>query len=347
MFEQIVGQEMAVVHMTSALNNPVHTYTFYGPRGTYIEEAARIFASRLIDESGNADQRALSHLHADIIEFEPVGQYYRIKEDVRESMQSEMRKAPVEAKKKVLIVHDAHLLREDSANTLLKSLEEPPENIHWILIAPSIDELLPTIRSRSFAIHFARIHQDVIEDVLLAEGIEATSAHEGARASGGRIDRARMIATTFMPLRKYAQEVASSNDDHASFASSTARHISEMFDEISSDVIAHDKNEMDSMKKKMKDSGYADKIAQSIMTSAKARVEAREKRLKNEMIVEFLDALESAFAQRAIEQGDAPKIHASEMIEEYRKRLIFNPSDILLLESLIASIFVTRVPLNS
>ena len=352
MFESITGQDHAIEQLMRALARPVNTYVFYGSRGTYVEEAARIFSSRLIDPTGAIENRVLNSLYADVIEFEPMGVSYRVKEDVRESMQSELRKSPVEGNKKVLIVHDAYLLRADSANTLLKSLEEPPENVFWILIAPSIDSLIATIRSRSYAIEFARLTPEIIENRLVLEGVDKNRAREVSQISSGRIDRARNLTSHFAPLEKCALEVASKMKLQSSYVVQSARAVVETFDEIASDVVAANKLEMEAVKKEMKDSGYSDKVASSIVSTTKTRIEAKEKRLRHELLYEFLDALSRVFVSSGIsnpgEQSTSEiGVIAGDTVNEYRKRLVFNPSELLFLESLLASLCLRNSKVNS
>ena len=118
--------------------------------------------------------------------------------------------------------------------------------------------------------------------------------------------------------------------------------MAETIDEISSDVIAMNKKELDEVKKSMKDSGYSDKVAQSIVTSTKKRLEAGEKKLKSELVEEFLDSLQVSYTRTVTSDADKQMLdHAvavSETIDQYRRRLIFNPSDTLFFESLLASI---------
>lgn len=355
MFESIVGQDQAVASLSRALNHKVNTYVFYGSRGTFIEEATRIFAARLMDESGSLDERVSKQLYADMIEFEPMGVSYSVKEDVRESMLVESRKAPVEGERKVIVIHDAHLLRADSANTLLKSLEEPFENLFWILIAPTKDSLIATIRSRCYEIEFARLSESKIEEILVKEGIEPEKARKVSKISAGRIDRARNLATYLSPLRNCAKDIVAVLGRPASSVVNAAKKVVETFDEIASDVVVKNKNEMEAIKKEMKDSGYADKIANGIVVATKKRLEAKEKRLRHELMYEFLDALSQSFmATRHPERGEGSpqsesegSIIAAGTINEYRKRLTYNPSELLFLESLFASISSHKFKVNS
>ncbi|HQZ14733.1 MAG TPA: hypothetical protein PLT55_02715 [Acidimicrobiia bacterium] len=351
MFESIVGQDLAVEQMSRALKRPVNTYVFYGSRGTFVEESARIFASRLIESSGELDERISKKLFADVIEFVPMGTNYRIKEDVRGSMLQEFRKSPVEGVGKVLIVHDAHLLREDSANTLLKSLEETSENLYWILIAPSPDLLISTIRSRSYEIEFDRLHADVVESILLSEGIRAEKAKDISNNCSGRIDRARLLANFFSPLKKCAVEVVSKISNSGSSISTSAQQIVDTFDEIASDIVAQNKTELSEIKSTMKDSGYSDKVAKSIVSTSKTRLEAGEKRLRHELLLEFLDVLGQEYAKTLSSNSGGIEAQNSalafETINDYKKRLVYNPSELLFLESLLASIETSKLKVNS
>jgi DNA polymerase-3 subunit delta' len=348
MFSQIHGQDDAVAQLTRALEHRVNSYVFYGSRGTFVEEAAREFAARLIDPSGDSDSRVMQQRHADVIEFEPTGVSYRIKEDVRDSMLSECRKTAIEGASKVLIVHDAQSLRSDSANTLLKSLEEPPENTYWILIAPSPDHLIATIKSRCYEVQFARLGSDVIENVLVSEGVNESRAHDVALRCSGRLDRARKLAGPYAPLMSCAKDIVDALVTSERASARNAQRISETFDEISSDVIAKNKAEFDALKKDIKDSGYADRVAQSIVTAAKNRMESSEKRLRSDITAEFLEALYQEISMRAYETETALwSISACEVISDYRKRLVFNPSETLFFESLLASVSLPKFQVNS
>ncbi len=340
MFEEIKGQQSAVFYLDKALIDPVHTYLFVGSRGTFIEESARLFAAQLIGLNEDAIERANKKLHPDIIEYEPIGVTYKVKEDVRDQMLVQSRKTPVETSKQVLIVHDAHLLRQDSANTLLKSLEEPSDNTHWILIAPSIDSILPTIRSRSFVISFDRLSNELIVQELIESGINEKLAREISSRCSGRMDRAKALSKEFYPIIETSKYACQALDGSMSSVVNAAKAVMESFDNVSSDVIKVNKDLLADIKKDVKDSGYSDRVASSIVTQNKNRIEAQEKRLKTEMMKEFLDALEFEYRQIAIEDSGnkVRAVEAISIIEEYKKRLTYNPSESLYLEALFSRI---------
>lgn len=341
-FKSIHGQDNAISQLENSLKHPVNSYIFYGNRGTFIEECARIFASRTIDPSGELDARISKQLHCDVIEFEPIGVSYRIKEDVRESMLSEMNKSPIEGNKKVLIVHDAHCLRADSANTLLKSIEEPPENFIWILIAPSRDLVLQTIHSRCFPIQFALLEPDLIFEILNDKGINEEIAKSVSKTCGGRIDRAIAMATRNRSLVKLAEDISKNIEVSGGTVTSNAEKVTEMFDEITKDLIVENKTKLEDIKKEMKDSGYSDKVQKSITSATKTRFEASEKRLRSVLLNDFLDYFQNSMF---LNEKNGPKqfIYEIGTIDEFRQKLLYNPSESLFLESLFATLALTKV----
>lgn len=353
MFDSVIGQDFALDQMAKALSHPVNTYVFYGSRGTFVEESAKLFASRLLDQSGEIDERILRGVYPDVIEFEPIGNSYRVKEDVRQNILGEFRKPPIENNGKVLIVHDAHLLRSDSANTLLKSLEETPTNLFWILIAPTKDLLIQTIRSRAYAIEFARLDNAIIESVLIEEGINPEKARDVAIRSAGRLDRARLMCASIEPIKNCVDDLLSNISDSGSFVSGFAQKISDTFEEIASDVVASNKSELVELEKTLKQSGYSDKIAKSIKANHKAKIESQEKRLRKDLLKEFLDALNFSVLSRADNESNNLTsqnldsiVKVSESINEFSKRLVYNPTEVLFLESLLATLSDSKNKVN-
>ena len=341
-FGSIKGQEKAIVQLENALKQPVNSYIFYGNRGTNIEECARIFASRIIENNGVLDQRIQDRLYPDVIEFEPVGVSYRIKEDVRESMLVELFKSPIESSKKVLIIHDAHRLRSDSANSLLKSLEEPPENLVWILIAPERDLVLPTIHSRCFPIQFSTLPSELVFDYLIKNNVNEELAKSVANNSGGRLDRALNMSKRNRALVKKAQKLASTLTLNASIVSNSTSQVLEIFDEISNSLITENKSKLDLIKKEMKDSGYSEKVQKSVLSASKVRFDSIEKRLKSELIEDFLDYFQTELFELSKLNTGIIQYQLS-IIDEFREKLIYNPNETLFLELLFATLLMSKV----
>jgi DNA polymerase-3 subunit delta' len=102
-----------------------------------------------------------------------------------------VQRGPAEGRRAVLIVDQAHRMGAESANALLKTLEEPPDHAVIILLTPSLHALLPTIRSRCQAVPFQLVAQRAIVDFLVERrGVGAEEAVLRAGLSGGRIGAA-------------------------------------------------------------------------------------------------------------------------------------------------------------
>ncbi len=120
--------------------------------------------------------------------------YYHV-ERVREDLHGQMNYRPTEGRYSIAILTDAHLMRTEAANAFLKLLEEPAATTVFILIAPMIDRLLPTIISRCQPLRFDLLEADHIEKALIdREQISPDRASMLARMAGGSYARALELA---------------------------------------------------------------------------------------------------------------------------------------------------------
>ncbi len=158
LFADIVGQQMAVSVLSRALEQGAsHAYLFLGPPGVGKSEAALAFAAGLAcPERGcgvcNTCRRVLGGLHPDVDVVVPEGNVIRKEEITEVNLQAVYR--PYEAKAKVYIFLEADSFNTEATNAFLKTLEEPPGHVHFILVTDRPERLLPTItlgasRSRS------------------------------------------------------------------------------------------------------------------------------------------------------------------------------------------------------
>jgi DNA polymerase-3 subunit delta' len=196
--------------LTAALaSGPSHAYLFRGPQGAGKRAAARAFAAEILvtgaDDPDDARRRALldPSPHPDLVWLVPRGAQHLV-EEVRERIIRAAAYRPFEGGKRVFVVEAAEALRDESQNALLKTLEEPPEFVHLILLTSEPDALLETIASRCQPIDFAPLSAEVLEAELLADGPEASnvqtdSAHRpqevaaAARLAAGDLERARLL----------------------------------------------------------------------------------------------------------------------------------------------------------
>jgi DNA polymerase-3 subunit delta' len=102
--------------------------------------------------------------------------------------------APHEGRAKVFIIRRAEELSVSAANALLKTLEEPNDRTHFVLLSSQADSLLSTIRSRTQRVRFAALPDAIVTKLLAARGVDAFRAQDIARLSGGSMQGALSLA---------------------------------------------------------------------------------------------------------------------------------------------------------
>ena len=151
--DEIVGQSHItdILRRSIASGNIAHAYLLTGPRGTGKTSIARILAHAINDLPYNEEST-----HLDIIEIDAASN--NSVEDVRD-LREKVRITPVSAKRKVYIIDEVHMLSKSAFNALLKTLEEPPEHVVFILATTDPDKLPATIISRVQRFSFRPIRQ--------------------------------------------------------------------------------------------------------------------------------------------------------------------------------------------
>ncbi|MFJ5709869.1 MULTISPECIES: DNA polymerase III subunit delta' [unclassified Streptomyces] len=184
-----------------------HAWLFTGPPGAGRVDAARAFAAALQCVSpdralGGAPgcgfctgcHTVLVGTHADVTTVSAVGTEILVK-DMRDTVRKSFT-SPATGRWQIILVTDAERLNEKSANAVLKAVEEPAPRTVWLLCAPSVEDVLPTIRSRCRHLTLRTPPVAAVADVLIRrDGIEPEIAHAAARATQGHVDRARRLAT--------------------------------------------------------------------------------------------------------------------------------------------------------
>ncbi|HUR48788.1 MAG TPA: AAA family ATPase [Acidimicrobiales bacterium] len=196
LYADVVGQDAAVARLRSSARTPVHAYLIVGPAGTGKLTAARSFAASLLcDEGGCGDcdvcRRVLSEVHPDVRVVQREGASMSIGE-AAEVIQIAAQ-APVEARRKILILDELHLV-EEAGPALLKTMEEPPPSTVFVALAEHVPPELVTIASRCARIDFGPVPAERIVERLVAEGADPGAATLAAASSGGRPERARLLA---------------------------------------------------------------------------------------------------------------------------------------------------------
>ena len=207
-FDDLVGQEDAVTILqgaTEAARNGdetqemTHAWIFTGPPGSGRSSAAIAFAQSLICPQGgcatcNECRSAKSHAHPDVEIMRTEGLSIKI-EEIRELL-TRTSWAPSMGGWRIVVMEDADRLTESAANALLKAIEEPGARTVWLLCAPTLHDILPTIRSRCRHIQLRTPTTTAVSAFLQRrDQIEPAMADFAARVSQGHIGRARYIAT--------------------------------------------------------------------------------------------------------------------------------------------------------
>ena len=185
-----------VDNKTQSMTN---TWLFTGPPGSGRSNAAIAFAAALVCKDGGCSEcndcmSTIIGTHADVELIKTAGLSIKI-DEVRELI-SRASWAPSVANYRVVVMEDADRLTESAANALLKVIEEPGLRTIWLLCAPTLTDVLPTIRSRCRHLSLRTPSTKAIAKLLTErDGVESSTADFVARASGGHIGRARRLAT--------------------------------------------------------------------------------------------------------------------------------------------------------
>lgn len=172
-FDEVVGQQPIIQTLKNAIvqNRIAHAYLFCGPRGTGKTSIAKIFAKMLNceDESNKPCGKCTNckmvqnGSHPDIIEIDAASN--NGVDEVR-NLIDKVKYAPMQGKYKVYIIDEVHMMTTGAFNALLKTIEEPPAHVIFILATTEPNKVIPTIISRCQRFDFNKVSQKDIEKRL-------------------------------------------------------------------------------------------------------------------------------------------------------------------------------------
>ncbi len=210
-WDDLIGQEelvaslqVSVAAAASALKGErsgaamTHAWLFTGPPGSGRSNAARAFAAALQCERGGcgeclACRTTVAGSNADVTSL--ITEQSVIRTDAAREAVRMAALSPANRRWQIMIVEDADRLHERAADALLKSLEEPAPRTVWLLCAPTVEDVVPTIRSRCRPLVLRTPPTAAVADYLVRrDRVPSAVATFAARASQGHIGRARALA---------------------------------------------------------------------------------------------------------------------------------------------------------
>ncbi|KGN32062.1 DNA polymerase III subunit delta' [Knoellia sinensis KCTC 19936] len=200
-WRDVIGQDAAVATLSRAVAEPgsmTHAWLLTGPPGSGRSVAARAFAAALQCPTGGCGEcrecrTAADGTHADVDVIATEG--LSIKVEQARDLVALAAHRPSVGRWRVIIVEDADRLTERAADALLKALEEPVPRTVWMLCAPSVEDVIITIRSRSRHVRLRTPSVESVADLLVRrDGIDPPMAMYAARAAQSHVGLARRLA---------------------------------------------------------------------------------------------------------------------------------------------------------
>ena len=200
MFEAIAGQEQAKEFFTRALRADAlsHAYLLTGPEGLAKTTFARELGVALVSSCGGCGscpecERARRGAHPDLHVLEREGDLIRI--DQIDPVIADLSLKPFAASRRVWVIPEVEHLHPAAANKLLKSIEEPPSYVFFLLVSDRLERVLPTIVSRCQQVEFRALSDEQVAAYLRVQhGLEGVAAEALARLATGSVERAARLA---------------------------------------------------------------------------------------------------------------------------------------------------------
>jgi DNA polymerase-3 subunit delta' len=361
-FDDLIDQEAVIATLKDAVaaskdstNNTqgmTHSWLFTGPPGSGRSNAAVAFAAALLCENGGCATcinctSVIDGSHADIELIRTEGLSIKV-DEVRELI-TRTSWSPSVGNYRVVVIEDADRLTESAANALLKVIEEPGDRTVWLLCAPTLTDVLPTIRSRCRHLTLRTPSISAVVKLLIErDGIDSKTAEFAASAAQGHIGRAKYLANNkaARETREKILNIPYTLTDLASAfeAANTLLELAKEQAKVESET--RDEIELEKLKESYGTSGSrlatgGNKAVKELEKEQKNRINSMIKKnidiSLNELQLQFIDGLKSkshtALISKFIE--DTEQIKIIEEIQKLRLNLNNNINLILSLESLM------------
>lgn len=341
-WDSILGQSRAIEHLQLAAVHPVHAYLFIGPEGCGKEEAARAFAGRLLadtdDSSHRTNDMAMRGVHPDIHEVRREGA--SIIKDQSEEVIRIASITPTESSRKVIIMHEVNLMQPAAAVRLLKTVEEPPSGVFFIMLADQLDDSLATIASRCLTIHFAPLDNEVVQQILERDGICADTARAAAKSSHGSLTRARLLASdhTLAQRREFFANIPRRIDGTGATVVAIVEQILASLDEATEPLMNRHEQEVADLERNL--------VLMGVKRGGKKQLEERHKReirrYKTDELRDGLTEIAGVYRDELVRNAHIhrPEAYTTAIsrIHNAMRRLSLNVNEAVLLRDLIWSL---------
>ncbi|MEQ8845126.1 MAG: DNA polymerase III subunit gamma/tau [Phycisphaerales bacterium] len=212
-FGTVVGQEAVARTLAKAIEQGRvgHAYLFCGTRGVGKTSMARIFAKALAGGSAEVDKAIMEGQDTDVIEIDAASN--RGVDNARDLI-ANAGYMPLRGKLKVYIIDEVHMLTKEAFNALLKTMEEPPEHVKFILCTTEANKVPPTIQSRCQRFDFR-----MIPATRIAEHLRGVCEHEGVEADEDLLAAvARLGAGSMRDALSILDRLMAAGDKHLTLA---------------------------------------------------------------------------------------------------------------------------------
>jgi DNA polymerase-3 subunit delta' len=349
----LLGQAAAAKALGTAALRPVHAYLFVGPPGTGKLAAAEAFGAMLLCPNGGGDgcdscRRAMARAHPDFVVMEREGAALSI-DQAREVARIAVR-SPVEGGRVVIVLPDLHLA-SDAVPALLKTIEEPPPPTVFVALAEFVPPELVTIASRCVRVDFRPLSVREVSDVLVAEGLGAERALLVAGMAGGRLDRARLLASDPEAEVRWRswQDVPGRLDGSGATVAAVADELVELLRRSVEPLVVRQEAEVAALVERnaRELQGAPGRTAQSAARAGVRELEERhrreQRRQRTDELRAGLAALAAAYRDRAVSGAlDIERAAgAVGLIDGLAADLAFNPGEQLALQALLLRLYRT------
>lgn len=214
-FREILGNEDIKKHFQDGIRNKriSHSYILHGEKGMGKKMMARAVAMALLCEAGGEEpcmechscKQCLSNNNPDIVYVQHEKPNTITVDEVREQIVSDVTLKPYSYKYKVYIIQEAQLMTPQAQNAILKTIEEPPEYVVFLLLTTNLSLLLPTILSRCVTLNMQPLRKEMIKEYLMREEkIVDYQADMAASFACGNLGRAKELvrSSEFMEMEE-------------------------------------------------------------------------------------------------------------------------------------------------